>query len=701
MQSGLSHYGVQAALLGLFVLVTNLCIFFLLSPSLGGLAAGQVSPRDVEAPRMLVVNDEAATDAARRQAIASVAPVYRIKPEIERDAIEKLDATFELVRQMHEATDADALLARCPLKVSPDTLHDLAAATPEERDELLLICRDTLHHVLEKGIKTEDMGDAEKAVQESISRVPMQARYMVAAVNVTSAALQPNEGENWEEIQREQQERASAVEPVRRVIQKGEMIVRKGDVVSRQQADILTAYNASEPHWSLQGLIGVSLFSLFGLFVIGAFLWLHDPATLREPRLLWLCALIMTLTAVICRWLMLHTNGYMAPLALASMLVALLIDYRLALIATALLSIMVGLFSGEVEHGVVALLTGIVGVVSVARVSRRKDLMLASLVVCLANIIAILTIGLVKHEISSDHVWAELAAGLINGMVASLACMGMLPFLESIFDITTHIKLLELSNPGEPLLQKLMVDAPGTYHHSIIVANLADAAARAIGADALLARVGAYYHDIGKMKRSTFFVENQLGCGNPHDKLTPTLSTMIITSHVKDGLELAKKYRLPRPIMDFIDMHHGTRLVQYFYHQAREKAGGEVPEETFRHHGRKPHSRETAIVMVADTVEAKARLMTRPDRESLEKMINETLRTIISDGQLDACDLSLKDIKLVAASFVNTLLGIYHNRVEYPKDVQLALPREPSDPAAAAMETPRTEPPATTVPPSN
>ncbi len=245
--------------------------------------------------------------------------------------------------------------------------------------------------------------------------------------------------------------------------------------------------------------------------------------------------------------------------------------------------------------------------------------------------------------------------------------IGTLPFLENAFGITSAVKLLELSNPNQLLLRKLMLDAPGTYHHSIIVGNLAEAGAEAVGADSLLARVGANYHDIGKLKRPYFFIENQLTSDNPHDKLSPTLSALIITSHVKDGLEIAQEHRLPSSITAFIAQHHGTSLLSFFYNKAMDESSEKKADETtYRYEGPKPQTRETAIVMLADCAEAAVRSMPNPTAGKIEGLIRQIIKDKLADGQLDECDLTLKDLDKVALAFSRVLTGIFHTRIEYP-----------------------------------
>jgi putative nucleotidyltransferase with HDIG domain len=262
----------------------------------------------------------------------------------------------------------------------------------------------------------------------------------------------------------------------------------------------------------------------------------------------------------------------------------------------------------------------------------------------------------------------------VGGILSAVLTIGTLPFLEATFDIITPIKLLELSNPNQPLLRRLLIEAPGTYYHSILVGNLAEAAAEEIGANSLLCRIGAYYHDIGKLKRPYFFKENQITKDNPHNKITPNLSTLIITSHVKDGVDLATKNKLPSSVINIIREHHGNTLVAYFYHKAMNSEVAEaVTEDKFRYNFPRPQSKEAAIVMLADSVEAYIRSLTEPTQNQVEQGVRKIIKDKLQDEQLDKTDLTLKDLDLVVKAFVKVLAGIFHDRIEYPetiKDIQ-------------------------------
>jgi putative nucleotidyltransferase with HDIG domain len=279
----------------------------------------------------------------------------------------------------------------------------------------------------------------------------------------------------------------------------------------------------------------------------------------------------------------------------------------------------------------------------------------------------ILVLALLHQRI--ENLPYDLICGALNGLLVGILALGLLPSLESLFDITTNFKLLELSNLHQPILRQLILVAPGTYHHSIVLGTLAEAAAEAIGVNSLLVRVSAYYHDIGKIKKPAYFIENQMEALNRHDKLSPSMSSLIVTSHVKDGVELAKENNLPAPIIDIIRQHHGTCLITYFYQKAKDAENPkleEVREQEYRYTGPKPQSKEAAIVMLADAVEAASKTLTDPTPARVQGMVKRIINNIFVDGQLEECDLTLRDLHQIAKAFVRILTGIFHHRVEYP-----------------------------------
>jgi len=365
----------------------------------------------------------------------------------------------------------------------------------------------------------------------------------------------------------------------------------------------------------------------------------------------------------------LHSFYYTIPVALGPVLLTVLFNARVAFGGAVALSLLTSLLvTDEVTFLLFELVGAIVGAFCIRRIHDRATFFKAGFWVAVANVFAVLVMRPI-YGWSASALPYDVAACFINGVLVALFGSTLLPVLEYLFGTATDLKLLELSNLNQPLLRQLMKTAPGTHHHSLTMGELAEAAAEAIGANALLCRVGAYYHDIGKVKKPAYFIENQMDAMNRHDKLSPSLSSLIVISHVKDGIEMALEHRLPPAIVDLIPQHHGTRLVTYFYEKARESHDpdlGEVKEEDYRYPGPKPQTREAAILMLADAVDASARTLTDPTPARIQGLVQRIVNSIFTEGQLSECDLTLKDLHQIAKAFVRVLTASHHHRVDYP-----------------------------------
>lgn len=665
----------------LFLLVFAALLFFLLGGELGGngkLEAGHPAPRDIKANRNVEVVNQELTDAARQQVAEQVEPVYRFNPLISAQSEEKVNDTFTTLKTMaglranrpeEYPGRREALTEELPFPLSAETVDLLTQASPPDLDFLETNTRHILYLVMDKGVRSapEELEKArQKVAEEARARLEGEyAEYAAAVAEIASKAILPNRVFDAEATRRERQRRVAEVPPVKRLILKDQIVVREGDLLTEEHLKVLEALGLQTSSPTAGRLLGYGLLVLAMMGIVTVYLRQQQPAIYSSNRLLLLLSIVVVAAAGASRYLTVY-SGYLAPVVTAAMLIAILLEVRLALLVTALLALFVGVRTLDFPAASVALLTGLIGVLAVTRVARRWDLITASLIVVAGNILAVLAFSLIAWDDLHTTAHHVLVYGAGNGLISALVAVGALPFLENFFGVTTPIKLLELSNQSEPLLQRLIKEAPGTYQHSVMVANLAESAAQAVGADALLCRVGAYYHDVGKLKGPGFFVENQLGTANPHDRLTPSLSTAIIVAHVADGLELAREYGLPEGITRFIAEHHGTSLVSYFYHQACARSADPIFEEDFRYPGPKPQSRETAILMLCDGIEAASRTLAAPTPESLSELVHKIIRQALEDGQLDECDLSLKDLNNIRESTLRTLCGFYHSRIEYP-----------------------------------
>jgi putative nucleotidyltransferase with HDIG domain len=464
-------------------------------------------------------------------------------------------------------------------------------------------------------------------------------------------------------------------------VQNGEKIIGEGEIATPDHIQKLEALGLLKAPVPVSAVIGIAILVGIGMAVVMVYLYQHRRDIYENESHLVLVALIVVGSLALAKtvisieikpeWSPLL--GYLVPVAATSMLLAILLDTKLALLVVAILSGFVGIITGnELRFALVGFVSGVVAIYSVSKLSQRSDLAKAGLVyISSVNVLAILSVELVTRGVNTTALALGAIVGLMNGIFSAVLTIGVLPYLESAFGITSAVKLLELANPGQLLLKKMLMEAPGTYHHSILVGNLAEAAADAVGGDSLLVRVGSYYHDIGKLRRPYFFIENQLSSENPHDKLNPNLSTLIITSHTKDGAEMAREHKIPKPIVDIIEQHHGTSLVSYFFYSALDNEKNErgVTEEDFRYEGPKPQTKEAALVMMADSVEAAVRSLQKPTPGRIEGLVRRVIKDKLQDGQLDECDLTFKDLDTIANAFVRVLSGIFHTRVEYPETV--------------------------------
>ncbi|MBQ5702885.1 MAG: HDIG domain-containing protein, partial [Peptococcaceae bacterium] len=466
----------------------------------------------------------------------------------------------------------------------------------------------------------------------------------------------------------------ATVEPEKITVQKGELVVRKGEILTERQATILQQLGYSQSASPVIVVFGLAILIAIMILVVRAFMMHFTPKIYRDEKQLVLMMLLTTATIFLYDMFLSLTLssiaeraaqvGYLIPVAMGTMLITILLDVRLGLVIDIILAIFVGMYTENSAFAVVALIGGLTGSLGVATLGQRSDISRTALSISAVNACLIIGLGMIQSQ-TPDVILFGVVFGVSNGLISSIFTMGVLPYLENIFGITTSIKLLELANPSQPLLKKLMTEAPGTYHHCIMVGNLGEAAAEAIGANGLEVRLGAYYHDIGKLKRPYFFAENQFSGNNPHNNMTPQLSTLIITSHVKDGIEMAKEAKLPPIIIQMIAQHHGDSLVSFFYSKAKE-TDPQAKERDYRYEQPKPQTKEAAILMMADTVEAAVRSKKNATPGQIEGFIRTLIKGKLNDGQFDECELTFRDLELIAEAFTRVINGIYHKRIEYP-----------------------------------
>jgi len=447
------------------------------------------------------------------------------------------------------------------------------------------------------------------------------------------------------------------------IIKKGSKLTTKGEIVNEDTIRVLRDMNLLGNKLNLLFLLNIFIFILIMLLPVITYKFViirNYRMTSKQLLMINVVILILFLFAFF-----IPNNYYlMIPVLMVPMLLSMLTNHKMAIIITIPLAILLTIMLGaSVDYMIMVTVGGIVSVYLVQKTDNRLKYAASGITIGFLDIIIILTLSLIMNKPIQSQ-WLDFSYIATAGILSSIISLGLLPVFESIFNIITPFKLLELSNPSKPLINRLLLEAPGTYHHSLMVGNLAEAGAKVIEANGLLARVGAYYHDIGKLNRPGFFTENQTSKINPHDKIQPSLSTTIITNHTKNGEELARKYKLPHAIRDIIVEHHGTTLVKYFYHKAAQTK--EVNEREFRYPGPRPSSKESAVVMLADSVEASVRSMNKTSSGEIEGHIRKLIKERLDDGQLDLCDLTLKDLDEIASAFTKVFSGYFHSRIQYP-----------------------------------
>jgi len=673
--------------LTIFFIVIALILTFNFFPNQIDLEVGQVAKSDIVAPRTVTFIDQEKTEQLRELAVESASKVYEEDKSVNRRILNEIDNLFNTVRNTKNELNSEQtgqinnqflteVKNNNDLKISTGDLNLLLRTDVDQLNNIQNQSTDIMQEVLQERIFPENIIEIRNRINQLALETNFEKEYRLVLVNILTNHVEPNMILDLDATEQRQQEALKQVEPVKRTVLQGENIIRKGDIVSQDDIQVLEALGLRKPSINYVNILGVLITLSVLFFLLGYYIKHYEDEVWENINKLILIESLIILVILLAKIISVFQPAYMVylvPAAIASILITVLINTEIALVVTVFISFLTALvFSNLYIAAAAAFVGGLVGIISVSNVDQRSDLIRAGFNVSISLVIFIA--GLTLMEFTNN--WVELlwsvAMGVLNGIFVAILANGLLPYLENIFDLTSSVKLLELSNPSHPLLKRLLVEAPGTYHHSIIVGNLAENAADKIGADSLLTRVGAYFHDIGKLKRPYFFSDNQFGGENPHSKTSPNLSSLIIKSHVKDGLELADKYSLPKAVKDIIQQHQGTGLISFFYKQAIEKSKhGNINESDFRYDGPKPQTKEAALIMLADTVEAAVRSknFNKNNHNRIELFVKELIREKLNDGQLDESSLTLHELDVIADSFVQILTGIYHKRIEYPDNL--------------------------------
>jgi hypothetical protein len=667
--------------IGLTLVVTLiLALDFVTRPQVQA-TLGEPSPEDIVAPESITYASEVLTQRAQQQAASGVSDQFTtLDLSIARSQKNLVNSVFGFMEDVRADPLADPetkisyLEQIVGLTIERQIAEDIISLSPAEfasvRDNILEIVEDTMRQGVVEGQLTEARRRAALGAAFDLSQT--QERIVTA---LAPQFIVPNIFFDSAATDALREEAISNVEPVSQIVTEGQRILRVGDVVDDADIEMLQQLGLLEQSLDWRRVASALLAALLSISIITIYWVMYFGDRQDTARSLTILAALMGLFLLTAKLLVSggNTLAYFYPAAALSIIVAVIYSVRLSIVITVVQASLVGYIAqGSLEMAVYAAAGGILAILTLREAHRINALFRAGLLASVGYVSAVLIFQL-PEGVAPAELFTLLAVALVNGAIlsAGLSLAGVF-IIGTIFRIVTPLQLQELSRLDHPLLQELLRRAPGTYHHSIMVANLAEQAADKVKANSALIRVGAFYHDVGKMNRPPFFTENQNG-GNPHDNLDPYSSARIIISHVSDGLELARKYRLPTRVRDFIAEHHGNRVLKAFYQKAVEAAGGaeSVNKSRFQYSGPRPRSRETGIVQLADAIEATSSALRPSTEEEIEKLVTKIVDDHLKEGQLDNSGLTLGDIKMIRESFIETLQGRFHMRVKYPGNEEM------------------------------
>lgn len=638
---------------------------------------GSVSPSRFVAPRDMV--DETATEKLKVAARNSVGVLYKHDTEIQEKTIADIEEFFQGVEEVltaYEETgsfDKETTL-KIPVAFSEKQYKTYDELTYNGRQEFQTDVIGIVNSVFDQGITEDTKEKSLDLVRDLLKQTVWNSELQNMAYSIAAAAVEPNLVLDDDAILAAQEQKAAEVQNV--MIKKNQKIVDEGEVITQSVYRLLVEMNLINQNVSDNMVPVVGSLCIVVLLFVATYIYFKNQNVrlVKKRNEMLILFTVYLLTIIILRVTAKISLFAIIPVSIFAMLVSILISTRVAVILNLFVCI-VGTFiaSGDLEFLLYFAVTGTISALLVQYTEKRRHILMVSIGIGISNVLCMIGIGLfVENGYSTALLYNALYAG-ITGILTVIICIGSLPFWEGVFEVNSSVRLLELTNPDNELLRRLMIEAPGTYHHSLIVANLAETAAFDVFANPTLARVCAYYHDIGKLKYPLYFAENQ-GGENPHDNMDPYDSAKIIIEHVRYGHELAEKHNLPKAVKDIITEHHGTTLVKFFYYKASKQNTDEpVDEAEFRYPGPIPQGKESAIIMLADTVEAavRSKISNGKDLSQVEEFIRTLIKDKLDDGQLNDSDLKIKDLDTIRQSFIKVFHGMYHDRISYPKQEEL------------------------------
>jgi cyclic-di-AMP phosphodiesterase PgpH len=711
-------------LLSLFITLVNAPSLLIPVPTY---RVGEVPTHPIRASQDILMEDLAATEQKRQEAAALALSVYDFNEKTNLDLQKGIQVGFQTMRadlkkhpfsQGEKATEERLKLEKIwEIEITSGEFLSLIEDRFSESFENSLIqliqsvltlgitsSKLTLMNEQGKGIVLRKIPSNQEFRIREIERFPdldeardhieKKSIYLLVgkkrvfrstAVSLAQKIIVPNLSFNRAETENRIKKAMQEVRPVLFQIKKGEVIVQDGEIITEAHLKKIQwgtpSKQGAEVLWNSLGLA-----LIWGLFVYMVYLTARRGGSFLTGNLRDLIFLSSLLALSL---LTIRSADYLAqifagnlsrlhpqsillalPIAAAPMMISLVLGPLPALLFGLVQAFLaVTFWEGNPELALYFAIAGLWSSMARGTCHNRWDLFRMGFFLGLINMASILAFQIMQGRLIHWESLFNLFFGFLGGIFAGIIVTGFSPLIEKVFGFTTDMKLLERANMDQPLLRELMIQAPGTYHHSIIVGNMVEAAAEAIGANALLARVSAYYHDIGKIQKPLYFIENQMGYENKHEKLAPSMSALILIAHVKDGVEMALQQKLETPIVEIISQHHGTSLISFFYQKCLELKGGDASQvsmEDFRYPGPKPQTREAGLVLLADSIEAASRTLVDPTPARIQGLVQRIIQNAFSDGQLDECDLTLKDLSLISTSFTKILTGIFHHRIEYP-----------------------------------
>jgi len=643
------------------------------------LEQGDVAPQDIRAPRRVTYESALLRAEEQERAASRVQPIYTLPdPALARQQLDRARQVVDYLGSVRADTLASQAQQRGWILAVPElsglpseTIADLLSLTDESWNRVQLETLAVLDQAMRREIREGYLEHAREGVPALVS-LDLSDEETRVTIALAQSFLIPNSLLAPTATAEAQARAREEVPPVLRTFEANQIIVREGERVTALHIETLDQLGLRQPQMKWTDIIGAGLLAILMTLLLYLYLARFQPDALWDGQQLLLLVLLNSFFVLGAK-LMVQNGPVLSYLFPASAL-AMLISATLGPQAGVATAVFLGGATGFIADHSLELVTyttlaGVIAALTLRRVERISELFRAGAFVALGHT-CILTIFHLPQSVAQPGDLLILAlTGVANGGISASLALGGLFLVGPLFDIATTMRLIELSRPDHPLLQRLLREAPATYHHSLMVANLAEQAAERIGANALLTRVGAYYHDVGKLACPYFFTENQVEDMNPHDQLDPRTSAEVIINHAKDGLELARRYRLPRQVRAFIPEHHGTSWVSFLYHKAVQLAGDAalVDESDFHYQGPKPQSKETALLMLADGCEAAVRSIRPASAEEVAEIVNRVIDQRVADGQLNECDLTLRDIKIIRQVFISSLKGVFHPRIKYPQ----------------------------------